>query len=151
MDLSVEIVFGLVVVAAIVGCGAMKLFQLVTKASPIVDAACTLSAFAVLGALLGRELLLFALSMPAKAVTLLNVPASWDDSVLVRWAAMLKRMHELKADGVTLLDIQAVLLLALLGFAGMRLVHHAVTVLRVFKVARRNQNLMLKKDAVSPR
>ena len=149
MQLEAERAVALVATAGVACAGCWTGYRLLATASPILDAACALCAFAVVGALLGGSLLGAALALPASGVRLLGLGAAWDDSLVVRWAALLLRMHELRAAGVSLLDIQAVLLVALLALVGMRLLHHAVVALRLLKVARRNQTLILRAPLAS--
>ena len=129
--------------------GAHKLSHYYLHTSPFTEALATLSIFSVIGALVGSSLLHFAISLPASGIKLLNLDASWDDSIIVRWAAMLQQAHDTQSQdtgqtGVSTMEIQAALLLVVVGFIGMRLIHHGVVVLRLLKVARRNQHLMLK-------
>lgn len=146
---NIERVMLLALMLSTLGFGALKLSKYFTQTSPFTEALVTLSVFSVLGALLASSLLNFATSLPATGIRFLSLDASWDDSLIVRWAAMLQEAHDARADdpsqsGVSAMELQAALLLLVLGFVGMRLVHHGVVVLRLLKVARRNQHMMLK-------
>ena len=114
------------------------------SATPFLEAAAAATVFAVITALVGTSVVDFALTMPATGIKFLNLSDQWDDFIVVRWAAMLFRMHELHRGAASVIDIQSVLFLVLLTFIGMRVVHHAVVVLRVLKVARRNSLMILK-------
>ncbi len=145
--ITLEIAVALVCALGIAAAGLWTLYRGATTTAPYLEVAAALFAFAVLGSLLCTQMLVFVLALPAQAVTLLDLSAAWDQSVLVRWAALMKRYGEMKQIGVSLHEIQAALLLGIVAFAGMRLIHHAVVVLRVLKVARRNQMQMLRKEA----
>lgn len=150
--LSSERLLATFTIALVVVAGAYKISKFVLCASPFVEVLCTLFVFALLGSLVGSGFIHFSFSVPATAIKFLNLQdASWDDSIIVRWAVMLQTSHETQSNnpdggsaGVTVIEIQAALLLMVLGFVGMRLLHHAVVISRLLKVARRNQHLILK-------
>mgnify|MGYP001609031121 CR=1 FL=1 len=54
--------------------------------------------------------------------------------------------HQIEQELAIRRDIQGALLLGLVAFLGMRLIHHAVVIARVMKLARKNQLQMLRKE-----
>lgn len=142
IEISIAVVVGVFLIAA----GCWRYYEAATSTSPHLEAATSLFVFAVLGSLIGTQLLVFVFSAPATAITMLNLGKEWDQSVLVRWAALMQRYGAMKQIGVSLVEIQSMLLLGLVAFLGLRLIHHVVVIARVMKVARRNQLQMLRKE-----